>query len=458
MEVVLLGTGSADGWPNAFCTCASCATERRAGRSRSQSAALVDDVLLLDCGPTTPANATRLGRTLSNVRHLLLTHAHVDHTAPAALLWRSWARRPEPLSVHGPLAAIDACRDWVGPADNVSLHVVAAGDTVTLDGYVVRALAANHGDITTGDCLLWDVQGTHGRLLYATDTGPLPQESLSALATYDLVLLEETFGDLAEHDGDHHDLATFPRTVAALRELGAVTPHTRVVAIHLGHHNPPTPELTQRLTEWGAEVHDDGAVLTTGPSTTPTQAPHRTLVIGGARAGKSVYAEGLLAAHNQVTYVATAGSRVDDEEWAERVALHRARRPKAWRTTETTDVASVLRGAIPGEAILIDCLTLWLTAVIDGADAWEDPTKAETVVRQATEELIGAWQITRALVVAVTNEVGQGVVPATVSGRLFRDALGRLNATVAAASEDVVLLVAGRPVPLPRTPLQGVSP
>ena len=98
---------------------------------------------------------------------------------------------------------------------------------------------------------------------------------------------KETFGDLAEHDSDHHDLTTFPRTLAALRELGAVTSQTRVVAIHLGHHNPPTPELTQRLAEWGAEVHDDGAVLTTGPSTTPTQAPHRTLVIGGARSGKA---------------------------------------------------------------------------------------------------------------------------------------------------------------------------
>ena len=75
----------------------------------------------------------------------------------------------------------------------------------------MRALAAAHGDAVTGDCLLWDVTGPDGaRLLYATDTGPLCPETLSALATYDLVLLEETFGDLAEHDADHHDLDVLP--------------------------------------------------------------------------------------------------------------------------------------------------------------------------------------------------------------------------------------------------------
>lgn len=446
MEVVLLGTGSADGWPNAFCSCASCNAERIGGRHRGQTSALVDDVLLLDCGPETPGAATRNGRSLAGVRHVLLTHAHVDHTAPAALLWRSWAQRREPLVVHGPRAAIDACRDWIGPDDPVDLHVVAEGETFDAHDHEVRALAAAHGDAVTGDCLLWDVTGPDGaRLLYATDTGPLCPETLGALATYDLVLLEETFGDLAEHDADHHDLRSFPRTLATFRARGAVHAQTRVVAIHLGHHNPPTPELAQRLGAWGAEVHPDGTTLRTRSRPQRPPSPGRTLVLGGARSGKSTYAEALLADRDRVTYVATAGARPDDEEWLARVRLHRDRRPAAWVTRETTDIAAVLRAAGPDDAVLVDCLTLWLTSVIDEVDGWEQPDKADAAVAAATAELIGALRSTQALVVAVSNEVGQGVVPATVSGRLFRDALGRLNLTVAAASEEVVLLVAGRP-------------
>jgi adenosylcobinamide kinase / adenosylcobinamide-phosphate guanylyltransferase len=448
MEIVLLGTGSADGWPNAFCTCASCSAERSAGRSRGQTSALVDDVLLLDCGPTTPGAASRFGRSLAGVRHLLLTHAHIDHTAPAALLWRSWARRPEPLTVHGPAKAVEACRDWVGPDDPVILHVVAAGEDFDADGYRVQALAAAHGDDVTGDCLLWDVTAPGGeRVLYATDTGPLPQHPQ---ATYDLVLLEETFGDRLDHGTGHHDLATFPLTLAALRAAGALRSDSRVVAIHLGHHNPPTAELVRRLAAWGAEAHDDGTALTvpaTAVSTTTPQ-PRHTLVLGGARSGKSLYAEALLADKDSVRYVATAGPRPDDPEWTQRVAVHRARRPASWSTLETADIAGVLRAAQAGDVVLVDCLTLWLTAVLDEAHAWDDPAKAEVVVDAATTDLLAAWRVTRALVVAVSNEVGQGVVPATASGRLFRDALGRLNAAVAAASEDVILLVAGRPLVL----------
>jgi adenosylcobinamide kinase/adenosylcobinamide-phosphate guanylyltransferase len=449
MEVLLLGTGSADGWPNAFCTCASCGTERRAGRSRGQTAALVDEVVLLDCGPITPWAAARAGRSLAGVRHLLLTHAHVDHTGPAALLWRSWADRPEALVVHGPRAAIDACLPWVGPADQVTLHTVQAGDSIEADGYVMRALEAAHGDAVTGDCLLWDVATPEARLLYATDTGPLPETTLDALGVYDLVLLEETFGDALGLATGHHDLASFPVTLAELRRRGAVQERTRVLAIHLGHHNPPTPELERRLSAWGAEVHDDAAVLTIGePPAHRRPQPRRRLVIGGARSGKSRYAEQLLADRDRVTYVATAGSRPDDPEWELRVKAHRERRPPSWRTVESVDLASVLRAAEAEDILLIDCLTLWLTSVLDAAGAWDDPAGAAIVADGAAAELVSALRATPAQVVAVSNEVGQGVVPATMSGRIFRDELGRLNATVAAACEDVVFLVAGRPIPL----------
>ncbi len=192
--------------------------------------------------------------------------------------------------------------------------------------------------------------------------------------------------------------------------------------------------LSSRLQAGGARVVADGAVLTAGltSKSSAVVAPHRTLVLGGARSGKSRHAEALLAAEPDVTYVATAAPRPDDAEWAERVTAHRVRRPAHWQTLETGDVADVLLSAAPGQPILVDCLTLWLTRVLDESDAWDGDT---SLADKQVERLLDAWRRTEARVVVVSNEVGQGVVPQTASGRLFRDLHGRLNAAVAAASD-----------------------
>lgn len=175
----------------------------------------------------------------------------------------------------------------------------------------------------------------------------------------------------------------------------------------------------------------------------------RTLVIGGARSGKSRAAEALLADAADVTYVATAYPPGDDREWEERVALHRSRRPAAWTTLESTDLAGLL--AAEGGPLLVDCLTLWLTRLMDAHGAWDDDSwagGAAEAVRRETGALVGALGATTRDVVLVTNEVGQGVVPATASGRRFRDEMGLLNTAVATACDDVLWCVAGRMVRL----------
>ena len=180
----------------------------------------------------------------------------------------------------------------------------------------------------------------------------------------------------------------------------------------------------------------------------------RTLVIGGARSGKSREAERLLAAEPEVTYVATSypvghSPFGDDAEWTDRVRRHQADRPAHWATLETLDVAGLLGKS--GGPLLIDCVTLWLTRVMDAHDAWDDETwttVGETAVQLEVDALVTAWQRTSRRAVAVTNEVGQGVVPATASGRRFRDLMGTLNAKLAAESEAVRWCVAGRVVHL----------
>ena len=445
MEVVLLGTGAADGWPNPFCTCSSCRIMLERGEIRSQTAALVDDVLLLDCGPEVPRAAMHAGRTLSGVRHLLLTHAHPDHVGPLALLMRSWVAREQPLDVIGPPEALDLCRDWVGPDDPVRWIPVAPGDALTVGEYGVRVLPAAHRVHRDGDCVLYEVAARGRKMLWATDTGPLDATQLGSVcnARYDTVFLEETFGDLAEHEPDHLDLVSFPRALAALRGVGAVVGGTDVIAVHLGHHNPV--DLPDRLRPWGVRIVPDGTVVTVGDGALGSSAPRRTLVLGGARAGKSTHAQRLLSDRDDVTYVATGAPARGDAEWAARIAGHRASRPDTWRTVETDDLVGVLHSATG--PLLVDCLGTWLTRRIDNHSAWDDE-QSWTAVQSDVDGLVAALRRVCVPVVVVSNEVGSGVVPATASGRRFRDALGRLNTAVAAECESVVLVVAGRPLPL----------
>jgi adenosylcobinamide kinase/adenosylcobinamide-phosphate guanylyltransferase len=172
----------------------------------------------------------------------------------------------------------------------------------------------------------------------------------------------------------------------------------------------------------------------------------RVLVLGGARSGKSERAELRLAGEPQVTYVATGNRATDDPDWAARVAAHRARRPAWWATAETTDLAGLLRAG--HGALLIDGIGAWLAAVLDecGWDPRDGATREEVAARIA--ELTGAWRQACGYVVAVSDEAGLGVVPASAAGRLFRDELGRLNQALAAESEEAELVVAGRVLPL----------
>ena len=172
--------------------------------------------------------------------------------------------------------------------------------------------------------------------------------------------------------------------------------------------------------------------------------PRRVLVLGGARSGKSSYAEGLVDRERSVEYVACGAiPSADDAEWADRVALHRARRPASWTTVETIDLPAVLSS--PGPPVLLDCLTTWLARVMDDCEVWTEEPDADKRLAAAVDEVVDAWTRSRRRVVGVSNEVGSGIVPATPSGRRFRDELGVVNARVAAASDRVWLVTAGLP-------------
>ncbi|MFC9241512.1 bifunctional adenosylcobinamide kinase/adenosylcobinamide-phosphate guanylyltransferase [Streptomyces decoyicus] len=435
MDVTLLGTGAPQGLPRPGCPCAACATAV-GDEARAATALLVDGALMIDLTPGPAFAAARAGQSLTGVRQVLLSHPH-----------------------DGPVMEVPAGLPQPG-------RVADGRELALLDGHRVRAVAV---DIPgTG----YEISGAAGqRLLYlppgAAPAGPVNGNGRTAgggTGPYDLVLL---------------DVLERPDALAKLRASGAVDAATDVVAVHIDHDVPPGPELHRRLAAAGARAVPDGSTLVVGEFHAVPDLPRRTLVLGGARSGKSVEAERRLAAFPDVVYVATGGTRDGDQDWAQRVSLHRERRPGSWRTVETCDLVPLLeagrtgtdagaRGADaegpdteaegPGAGrpdgtspLLIDCLALWLTHVMDEVGAWDDATweaGGRRALRERTDALVAAVRQTHRTVVAVSNEVGSGVVPATAAGRRFRDELGRLNAAFGAECEQLLLVVAGQALAL----------
>ncbi len=167
----------------------------------------------------------------------------------------------------------------------------------------------------------------------------------------------------------------------------------------------------------------------------------RVLVLGGARSGKSAHAESLVADCADVVYLATSAPATGDDEWARRVAAHRARRPAGWTTLETTAPSDLLRGG----TVLVDSVTTWVAALMDETGVWADEPGALDRLAGRCDALVNAWTMTPAHVVAVSDEVGLGVVPETRAGRLFRDALGEVNQRLAGTADAVWFVVAGLP-------------
>jgi len=388
VDALVIGTGGARGWPEDGCRCASCMRARSAGLHRAPGRVLIDDWLEVVPGrPLLPGT---------------------------------------------------------GPKPSAPLRI--------------ERLAGGL-DITSSE---------GSRLLLAGGPGEVPEPPPNA-RPYDIALL---------------DLLASPAQLGQLGARGLVHHQTAVAALYTDHRVTSEQEMARRCDIWGADQARDGQLITgpaaggpaVGGKAPRSVRPHRTLIIGGARSGKSTEAELRLAAEPEVTYVAagpfapaggqswTGPDGEQDTEWAHRVALHRARRPSWWRTVESLDIAAIL-GQETG-ALLIDGVGTWLAAVLDEAGMWADEAALRrmasprgaagadrphpmAVVRARIDELVDAWRQTRALVVAVTDQVGSGLVPAYPAGRVFRDQLGWLNQRLAAESELNLQVIAGRAITLP---------
>jgi adenosylcobinamide kinase/adenosylcobinamide-phosphate guanylyltransferase len=173
-----------------------------------------------------------------------------------------------------------------------------------------------------------------------------------------------------------------------------------------------------------------------------------TLILGGARSGKSKLAQRLAAPAGRVAYIATAAPG-QDPEMAARIERHRRDRPRSWHTIEEplALASAVQRASQEADAVLVDCLTIWLSNLF-----WEHrdgpPQQVEATIRGELQQIVGADR--HCHLILVSNELGCGTVPEPAVTRAFRDAQGILNQWAAEAADDVILTVAGLPLYLKR--------
>lgn len=175
------------------------------------------------------------------------------------------------------------------------------------------------------------------------------------------------------------------------------------------------------------------------------------LILGGARSGKSHHAETRAQESGAaVTVIATAEAL--DEEMATRIRRHQADRPASWRTVEAPRAlaATLQREAAAGRCLIVDCLTLWLTNLLEGAEQLPPGADAGALpaLRAEREALLATLPQLPGQIILVANEVGLGLVPETPLGRLFRDEAGRLNQQVAQLAHTVTFVAAGLPLVL----------
>jgi len=164
-----------------------------------------------------------------------------------------------------------------------------------------------------------------------------------------------------------------------------------------------------------------------------------TLLLGGARSGKSRRALELAADAEHVCYIATARENAGDAEWMQRITTHRRERPVHWRTLEVPLALDRALNSVPASmVVIIDCMTLWLTnLVLEGQN-----------VSAASKHLLQALANFQGSAILISNETGMGIVPQYPLGREFRDAQGKLNQQLAAMADHVELMVAGLPLVL----------
>jgi phosphoribosyl 1,2-cyclic phosphate phosphodiesterase len=273
MQILFLGTAAAEGIPAPFCECPVCTHAREDGgpNVRMRTATLANDDLLFDCGPDLVPATQRFGVSLDRLQTLLVTHAHFDHL----LIDNLNLRRPDlrrdspiaPLHVYGPGPVTRQIRRgsrWPSLAaqGHVSVETVRAGHRWRSGQYQITALPANHDQGRAA--LLYIVSDGQHKLVYATDSGPLPPRArriIAQEAPFDAVLMDETMG-IGRSYTHHNSAESLLEAQQWFKQRGLLTHGAHFVAFHFSHNgNPPHEDLVRHFARYGVTVAYDGMRL-----------------------------------------------------------------------------------------------------------------------------------------------------------------------------------------------------
>lgn len=270
MEILLLGTAAAEGWPCPFCTCDACIGARKLGgrNIRSRSGALIDNCVKVDYSADTVSQMQRLGRDLHSITSLIFTHSHHDHFAPYELLYREANHVTvgglPPLHLYGSAGVMRLLSEALADSPNQTIvfekPLEPLVEVAAEDGTVILPLPAQH----SGDPLLLRLTRGGRSVFYGHDTGPLPEETVSGLAgvPLDVVLLDCTYGGVPSNGPGHMGIDDVIATADRLRAAGALHDGTKVVATHFSHNGRLLhAELESRFSASGIAVAYDGMSL-----------------------------------------------------------------------------------------------------------------------------------------------------------------------------------------------------
>ncbi|MBQ9299943.1 MAG: hypothetical protein IJ214_05470 [Clostridia bacterium] len=284
MKLTFLGTGAGEGYPGFWCTCPHCAYARQHGGKnvRGYSAASIDGQVLLDCGPTAFPNASRFGVDLTQVHTLLMTHPHEDHLLPLQLLWRAaddsamslpfekmtqrgGARFTpiQPLHVYGNSFTREAFARAYSPElmekNRLTFTLVHEGESFTSHGYRVTPVRGNH--VKPGFAHSYIIEKDGRSLLYALDSGSFDADQMALLAehTYNLVVMEGTYGINDAGDMNHMSLKRNLAMLDFFRQKGCCAPDFRFYLTHMSPHwCPPHDQYEPAVSGLGLSVAWDG--------------------------------------------------------------------------------------------------------------------------------------------------------------------------------------------------------
>ena len=274
MELLLLGTAAAESWPAPFCVCPACEHARAVGGKeiRRRSSALLDGSVLVDLGPDTFSQVQAFGRSLAGITTLVFTHDHSDHLQPDELNYRSptfSTQTPLPmLQVLGNEAVVDKLvqqypdADWRREEAKMTFEspLMPFEARTTDDGTAILPLPADHAPLSL--VLRLTRGGKH--VFYGHDSGLYPEETIAALAgtPLDVALLDCTYGSQKSSNRGHMGVDGVIASVRRLREVGAVTDRTIVVATHYSHNGRATYDQLRSLLEpEGIQASYDGMAI-----------------------------------------------------------------------------------------------------------------------------------------------------------------------------------------------------